>query len=443
MRALAWSRRRLEMTSSLMGPPAVAASRNRISQRLRIAVVTPELHRTGGTERANAELVANFAREHQLCLYAHRWTPDPGVNLCFHHVPVMPWPGIARYLSFFGAASLAVRRGERRHGAYDAIYSPGANCRQVSVSTAWFCQARQLDLFRSGKHRPPPASVMDWLKLAHRWSYAWIVAGVERHFYQSSRLERVIAQSRLLAADLTDFYGVPPSKLVVAHGGVNAGTFDPAERMALRGPARAELDLPESAFVFFFIGNNWLIKGLYHVLRALVEVPGAQLAIVGADVERRESWHQFSRKLGVADRIHYLPRRRDVIFYYAAADALLAPSVYDTFPLMPMEAMACGLPVIISGRTGVAEILGPEDALVVSTPENVGELAAAMRRMAADSVLRARLVRNGRLLAEHNPWDRIQRAVGQELLAQASTRGGRTERPGRAQVRSAAGAAGA
>ncbi|HKO03892.1 MAG TPA: glycosyltransferase family 4 protein, partial [Candidatus Acidoferrales bacterium] len=358
-------------------------------------------------------------REHDVCLYAHRWTPDPDVKLCFHRVPVLPWPGIVRFLSFFASASLAVRRGGRRHGGYDGIYSPGANCRQVSVSTAWFCQARQLAMFRSGRHRPRPASMMDWLKFANRWLFARVTSEVERRFYRSERLERVIAQSRLLAGDLAHFYGVPESKLEVAHGGVNAGTFDPAERMALRPRVRAELGLPDGRFVFFFIGNNWLIKGLYHVLRALAEVPGVLLAVVGADVERRESWEQFSRELGVADRILYLPRRKDVIAYYAAADALLAPSVYDTFPLMPMEAMACGLPVIISARTGVAEIVGPEDALVVSNPENTPELAAAMRRMADDAGLRARLVKNGRALAERNPWDRIQQAVARELCAQA------------------------
>jgi len=404
--------------------PAVQHFGSESSSQLRIAVVTPELHRTGGTERANAELVAAFARDHDVCLYAHHWTPDPDVKLCFHPVPVLPWPGLLRYLSFYQAASFAVAAGERRHGSYHGVYSPGANCRQVTVSTAWFCQARQLDLFRSGGHRPPPASLMDWLKLWHRWSYAWIVAGAERRFYQSERLERVIAQSRLLANDLAHFYGVPGSKLAVAHGGVNAATFGPGERLALRPRLRAELGLPDGRFVFFFIGNNWLIKGLYHVLRALAEVPDVWVAIVGADVERRESWERFSREIGVADRVRYLPRRRDVIAYYAAADALLAPSVYDTFPLMPLEAMACGLPVIISAQTGVAEIVGPEDALVVSNAENTRELAAAMRRMASDADLRARLVRNGRSLAERNPWDRIQQAVARELLSQAERRAG-------------------
>jgi glycosyltransferase involved in cell wall biosynthesis len=398
------------------------------ARRLRIAVVTPELHRTGGTERANSEVVAKLASEHHVCLYAHRWVPDGTPGICFHRVPVLPWPGMLRFLSFFASASMAVWREEKRHGAYDGIYSPGANCRQVQVSTAWFCQARQLDLFRSGQHRPRPASAMDWLKLAHRWSFALVASKVERAFYRSPRLERVITQSHLLARDLSHFYGVPAERISVAHGGVNAATFDPAERLALREQARRELGLAEGQFVFFFIGNNWLIKGLYHVMRALANVPGALLCIVGADVERPESWQRFSRELGVSERIRYLPRRRDVIYYYAAADALLAPSVYDTFPLMPMEAMACGLPVIVSRQTGVAEILGKEDALVVSRPDETAELSAAMRLMASDSAMRQRLIENGLRLARENPWDRIHQAVLRELLAvavrQASANGG-------------------
>ena len=386
---------------------------------MRIAVVTAELHRTGGTERGNAEVVARLAREHQICLFAHHWVPDGTPNICFHRVPVIPWPGLLRFLSFFASASLMVKRAARQHGGFAGIYSPGPNCWQVGVSTAWFCQARQLELFRSGKHRPPPATMMDWLKLAHRWSYAAVVARVERGFYRSPRLRKVITQSHLLAGDLHEFYGLEFNRIEVAHGGVNAETFPPELRQSLRDQARRELKLEPIQFAFLFIGNNWLIKGLYHVLHALAEVPDALLLIVGADVERRESWHRLSVQLGVADRLRYLPRRSDVIYYYAAADALVAPSVYDTFPLMPLEAMACGLPTIISGRTGTAEIVGTEDTLVVSRADNLPELVSAMQRMAGDADLRARLVANGFALVRKNPWDRIYQAVVTELLEQA------------------------
>jgi glycosyltransferase involved in cell wall biosynthesis len=405
--------------TTTVAPVATEVSTPAPARPLRIAVVTPELHRTGGTERGTSEVVARLAREHQVCLYAHRWKPDGTPNLCYHPVPVLRGPGVVRFLSFFASASLAVRAGEKRHGGYDGIYSPGANCRQVQVSTAWFCQARQLQLFRSGDHRPAPASAIDWFKLANRWMTAATLSRVERVFYRSSSLARVVSVSHLLARDLTHFYGLPAERIAVAHGGVNVATFDPQERTALRPQARRELGLQDGQFVFFFIGNNWLIKGLYHVMKALVHVPGVRLMIVGADVERPESWQRFSRELGVADRIGYLPRRPDVLYYYAAADALLAPSVYDTFAMMPLEAMACGLPVIVSRQTGVAEILGEADALVVSRPDETAELAELMRRMATDDALRGRLVANGLRLARQNAWDRIHQAVVSELLGVA------------------------
>ena len=386
---------------------------------LRIAVVTPELHRHGGTERGTAEVVARLARDHQVCLFAHRWEADATPNICFHDVRVLPWPGLARFLSFFVAASLQVRAAELRHGAFDAIYSPGPNCWQVQVSSAWFCQARQLELFRSRKHRPPPATWVDWLKLAHRWTYAAVVSQLERKFYRSPRLKKVITQSHLLARDLRDYYGLSPVRTVVAHGGVNCEHFHSERHQALRPQARKDLGLADDQFVFFFLGNNWLIKGLYHVIQALVDVPRAWLMVVGLGAERPEPWQRYSARLGVADRIRYLPRRPDVLYYYAAADALVAPSVYDTFPLMPLEAMACGLPTIISQATGVAELVRAEDTLTVSRADNVTELAAAMRRMVEDPVLRARLAANGLQLARRCPWDGIYRAIISQLLETA------------------------
>jgi glycosyltransferase involved in cell wall biosynthesis len=406
-------------TTSLLSATANPANaRSGAKEAVRVAVVTPELHRRGGTERGNAEVVARLAEKAAVCLYAHHWEPDGTPNICFHRVPVLPWPGLLRFLSFYASATLAVRAGARRHGGYQAVYSPGANCHEVHVSSAWFCQARQLELFRSGRHRPSPATWMDWLKLAHRWSYAAAVARVERAFYARPGLRRVVTQSHLLARDLQHFYGLSPERTIVAHGGVNCETFAPELRGALRQRARAELGLADAEFVFFFIGNNWLIKGLYHVIRALPHVPGVRVMVVGLGAERPESWMAFSRTMGVADRITCLPKRPDIIYYYAAADALLAPSVYDTFPLMPMEAMACGLPVILSRNTGVAEIVRPEDCLVVENIEAPAELAAAMNRMAADCELRARLAANGLVLARHNRWDRIYQAIAEELLAE-------------------------
>ena len=385
---------------------------------MRIAVVTAELHRTGGTERGTAEVVARLSREHQICLFAHRWDPDGSPNICFHRVPVMPWPGLLRFLSFYWMASRAVDRAARRHGGFDVVYSPGPNCRQVEVCTAWFCQARQDELLRSGKLRPAAGSVSDWLRLAHRKIYATAVTRLERAFYRSPRLRAVVSPAQALKDDLVSCYGIEPERIVVAHAGVDAETFGPAQREALRAQARAALGLGEGEFWFLFAGTDWVRKGMLTVHEAMRELPQARLLAVGPHAPA--SWKRHAERAGIAGRIRYLPPRGDIIFYFAAADALVAPSVFEPFGLIPLEAMACGLPVIITPPMGVAEIVTPEDAVILKRAEDAGELAAAMRRVMEDAALRAKISKNAPARARMHPWDAIYRATEAEIKAAAS-----------------------
>jgi len=376
---------------------------------LRIAVVTPELHRTGGTERATAELLAALAREHDVCLYSNRWTNEEGVRVCHHPVPVLPGPGITRHLNFFVAASLAVWRGEHRHGAYDCVYSPGPNCSQVNVSTAHFCQARQRDLLRSGRFQPSPATWDDRFRGWHRSLYANCHTQLERRFYTSRRLEKVICPAEVMRRDLTECYRTSPKRLAVAHSGVDAATFNRDRRGELREPARRELGLAAKDFCFLFVGTDWVRKCLLTVLDALRLVPGALLYAVGP--YDPSSWRRYAELAGVAGRVRFPPRRADIVSYYAAADAVVAPSFYEPFGMVPLEAVACGVPVIITRQMGVAEVLDEESAIVLDDPADSVALAEAMRRLMYEPELRRRLARHGELRARMSPWDGINQAT--------------------------------
>ena len=406
--------------NSSIAETLVPNSMNSVSRRLRIAIVTPELHRTGGTERGTAEVVERLSQEHRICLFAHRWDRDGSPNICFHPVPVMRWPGLLRFLSFYRMASRAVDRAAKQHGGFDVIYSPGPNCRQVEVCTAWFCQARQDELLRSGKLRPAAATLGDWLRLAHRRIYAASVTRLERQFYRSPRLRSVVSPAQVLKDDLVASYGIDPARIVVAHAGVDPEEFSAAHRDTLRAQARKELGLDENEFWFLFAGTDWVRKGMLTVHQAMRELPDAHLLAVGPS--DRASWKRDAERAGIAGRIRYLPPRRDILFYFAAADALVAPSVFEPFGLIPLEAMACGLPVIITPPMGVAEIVTPEDAIILKNAEDPEELAAAMLRVMRDSTLREKLARNGPPRARMHPWDAIYRATQSELLAVARQR---------------------
>ena len=388
---------------------------------MRIAVVTPELHRTGGTERGLAELVSRLARNHAVCLFANLWEQDGTPNICFHRVPVMPRPGLARFFSFYWAATRAVRRAERSEGRYDTIYSPGPNCAQVEVCTAWFCQARQHQLLSSGRLRPRPARIADWLRLLHRRAYAACVTRLERSFYRSPRLQSVVSPAEVLKADLVECYGIEPGRIVVGHSGVDSSVFDPGRRAALRQKARRELELLDGTFYFLFVGTDWVRKGLLTIFEALGSVSGAQLLVVGD--EDPAAWRRESARFGVESRVRYLPRRADILYYYAAADALAAPSVYEPFGLMPLEAMACGLPSIITRPMGVAELVTSSEALILEEESSASDLSQAMHALMTDSSLYSRLVTAGIARARAHSWDRMCEITIAQLLAVARHNG--------------------
>ena len=390
------------------------------ARRLRIAVVTPELHRTGGTERATAELVAALAREHDVCLYCRRWEGEDGIPVCHHPVYVFPGPGVVRHMSFFVAASLAVWRGERLHGPYDCVYSPGANCSQVSISTAWFCQARQRDLLRTKRFQLSPATWEDRLRGWHRTISANWYAQLESRFYASPRLQKVICPAEVVSRDLMECYGARPERLVVAHSGVDTATFNRERRKELRESARSELGLRPDEFCFLFVGTDWVRKCLLTVLDALVHVPGALLCAVGP--YDPATWRRYAERAGVRDRVRFPPRRPDVVSYYAAADAVVAPSFYEPFGMVPLEAVACGVPVIITRQMGVAEILDDDSAVILDDPSDSAALAKSMRRLMEDSALRENLVLHGELRARMNPWDGICRATLDAIRETATIR---------------------
>jgi UDP-glucose:(heptosyl)LPS alpha-1,3-glucosyltransferase len=193
---------------------------------------------------------------------------------------------------------------------------------------------------------------------------------------------------------------------------VEPGQFNPAVRERLRLSARRNLGLPDEAFVLLLVGNDWKKKGLSCLLEALRRSgdPRLWLLVVG-----RDDPAPFEAALamdGLGHRIRFLPPRPDVEFYYAAADCYVAPSLEDAFALPVAEAMACGLPVIVSSHAGASEIVTDgADGLILKDPRDPEELAALIRRLSGDPELRERLGGNAVRTARNYTWEQNAAAL--------------------------------
>jgi glycosyltransferase involved in cell wall biosynthesis len=222
------------------------------------------------------------------------------------------------------------------------------------------------------------------------------IAGMERAMFrfaerQLSRLCNRIICSSQIEFDHARELGVAAEKLVVIPNGMASGELDP--------PRREELGIPADALLVGFVGRLESQKGPDIVLKALAWAlrrnPRIHLAILG-EGSLRQSLNQEAIKLGIADKIVWLGHK-PVRHYIASFDLLLAPSRYEGFSLMPLEAMNAAIPILCSPVGGVLEAIVPgRTGLVLEGAPAFGaailELAADPdRRRAMGAAARARL----------------------------------------------------
>jgi glycosyltransferase involved in cell wall biosynthesis len=176
--------------------------------------------------------------------------------------------------------------------------------------------------------------------------------------------------------------GVPPEKAVVVYYGIDAGEFSlvsPEQRRAVR----LELGWPDRPHVAFVGALGDRRKGfdtLFEAWHSLCrrESWDADLVAVGAGAEL-EAWRQRVEARGLGERVRLLGFRKDVARVLAACDAMAAPARYEAFGLGVAEALARGLPAIVSASAGVAELYPTElRDLLLDDGESVSELARVL-----------------------------------------------------------------
>ena len=388
-----------------------------VENKPRMAVVSPFIDKQHGTERCVAEQVERLAKHYEVHVYSNRVEDVDLRSITWHRIPALPGPHLIAYCWWFIANHLWRWWDRRVRGReYDLLYSPGINCADADVISVHivfseFCRQMQDEL----KFRSNP--VKAWPRLMHRRLYYGLIKMLERRIYTREDQPLVIV-SRKVAADLDRSYGQMQHLTPVYHGW-DAGRFGPGARARLRSEARQALKLGENDFALLLIGNDWKNKGFGCLIRAVgrLQNPVLRVLAVGSDLAAS---YPKSAADEMQDRVRFLPPRRDIEFYYAAADAYVGPSLKDAFGMPPLEAMACGLPVIVSSQAGVSELItNGVDGLVLEDPRDSEDLASKIADIYGDTALRQRLSENAVKTAGQYTWDNNAeqlRAVMEEIL---------------------------
>ena len=402
---------------------------------MRLAIVSPFVDRRHGTERALLEQMERLARDYhcEIHLYAQRvedLTPSPPADpqaennggIVWHRVPSVPGPHLVQYVWWFLANHICRWWDRRFRGlSYDLLYSPGINAWDADAIAAhivfheFYRQVRP-HLRLSG------APLASWPRLVHRRLYYWLIMALERRIYRDPRTS-LAAVSGMVAAQFAEFF--ERTDIAVIPNGVDLRRFHPALRRERRAAARGQSWFSREDFALLLIGNDWKVKGLAALLRALAECRDLPLKLLVVGSDDRSVFDPLVRQLGLPDRVQFLAPSDDVVQFYAAADAYVGPSLEDAYGLPILEAMACGLPVIASVRAGASDIIRDTvDGLLLQNPEDSYELARLLRRLATDRALQEQLSEAAAITARQHTWDRNAAETWKFLNEAAARKGG-------------------
>jgi UDP-glucose:(heptosyl)LPS alpha-1,3-glucosyltransferase len=195
------------------------------------------------------------------------------------------------------------------------------------------------------------------------------------------------------------------------------------EQRAQRAQARASLGVPEHAPCVLLVGNDLGRKGLPALLQALQELPPEVMVLAVGHASRIPTFRAMADQMGLTQRVVFHAEMQDIRLAYCCADILAHPTLADTFAMVVLEAMACAVPVVVSGPAycGIAQLLTEgENALLLDDPQDAKALATALRRLLTDAPLHAKLAQAGVEFAKLHEWQckaAEQEAIYLELAA--------------------------
>ena len=232
--------------------------------------------------------------------------------------------------------------------------------------------------------------------------------------------DRIVAATPLDRQQMLNLYRADEAKIVVVPCGVNLERFRPIDQQV----ARDKLGIPDDRQLFLFVGRLDPVKGLRVLLEAMcdltrrmnpVQAQALSLAVIGGDRESHlealmgemDCLDEITHELGLDNLVAFVGSRSqdDLPYYYSASVACVMPSLYESFGMVALEAMACGTPVIASRVGGLTYTVRDGETGYLVPEKDPGALADKLELVLGNECLRKRLGRRAHQVAQSYSWD--------------------------------------
>lgn len=372
--------------------------------RYKLAFAVVKYIEFGGMQRSLLRIAQECARRgHEVHLFTASWQGPAPDGIPLHVLPTRAWTNHSRNREFGWRLQEAVA------GHFDCL--------------AGFSKLPGLDVYYLGE-------TCYAVRVGRRRTHAYkllpryrCLAQLERAVFAPGTRTEILFVAPQEAEDCVDYYGTERTRLHLLPPGINrerllANAGGEADRAALR----AELGVGSEEHMILNVGSRFRTKGVDRAITALAALPTstARLVVVGGDDPR--PFKRLARALGVADRVIFPGAREDIGRFYHAADLLLHPSYTESAGATILEAMICGLPVLVTANCGFAFHVREADAgLVCREPFEQATLNRLLAQMLI-SPRRTQWRENARAYGESTDLYGLIERAADIIIARAAAR---------------------
>jgi D-inositol-3-phosphate glycosyltransferase len=333
----------------------------------------------GGQNAHVAALAAVLSEQgHEVRVYTRRDDPGPDIvvpaaGFDVVHVPAGPATHIPKddLLPFMGEFAEWMADDWRTRWKPDVVHAHFWMSGLAAVTAGRLCDVPVVQTYHAlGTVKRRHQGAAD-TSPAHRVAYERRLGRV---------VDRIVVQCHDEVRELLRM-GVPRSRMSLVPSGVDTDRFSPDGPAAPRTPGLKRI---------LTVGRLVERKGYADLIHALPLVPGAELVIAGGPPENATKLQQLAQRCKVADRVRLIGavQPADMPCWYRSADVVAAAPWYEPFGLTPLEAMACGIPVVGTAVGGLIDTVVDGVTGDLVAPHNPKALARALRRLLGDEMRR-------------------------------------------------------
>ena len=363
------------------------------SKRLKVAILIRNYNASGGgAERYCVELTERLSKIHEVHIFSQNIT-EKSNNVIFHKIPqYFKRPRYLNQLLFSYFTKKATQ------GKFDIIHSHDmvthANIYTLHVPcvrTTW-TQAKGLE------------KILRWINTLlspRKMAYLWL----ENKEMQILPNRHFISVSEYLSRNILESYPNLNEHITIAHPGIKIQPTSDEKIAKLRRNFREKYNIPTFTFVLLFVAHGFKRKGLSAIIKALETLNNKNIHIVVAGSGNPKDIKIESPT--VQSNTHFVGTVKDMNKLYPVADALIHPTLGDTYGMVVLEAMSHKLPVIVSSAKycGFSEHLNGDNALIISNPKDLNELAKYIKILYSQVELRDKIAENGLQKSQTISWE--------------------------------------